>query len=86
MSGEVVEGDNGADDFFPDPLDWIYSDEDGGPTMALLNTVEEDFNQEVKVACSKSKGKRKLFNLKSSVNYGDSCASNWRRKDKVHER
>jgi hypothetical protein len=86
LSEVVVEWDDGADDFFLDPLDWIYSDEDEDPTLALLKAVEEDLHQEVKVACSKSKGKRELFNLKSFVNYGNSYTSNRRRKGKVHER
>ena len=68
LSEVIVEWDDGADDFFPDPLDWIYSDEDEDLTLAQLNAVEEDLHREVKVARPKSKGKRELFNLKSSVN------------------
>ena len=40
----VVEWDDGEDDFFPDPLDWIYSDEDEDLTLALLKAVEEDLH------------------------------------------
>jgi hypothetical protein len=61
-----------VDDFFPSTLDWIYSDEDEDPTLALLNAVEEDLHREFKVAWSKSKGKSELLYLKNSVNYGDS--------------
>ena len=68
LSEAVVEWDDGADDLFPDPLDLIYSDKDEDPTLALLNAVEKNLHQEVKVAHSKSKDKRELFNLKSSVN------------------
>ena len=53
--------------------------------MALLNAIEEDLHREVKVAQSKSKGKRELFNLKSSVNYDDPYTSNRQRKGKAHE-
>ena len=44
VSEVVVEWNDGADDFFPNPLDWIYSDEDEDPTLALLNAVEEEFH------------------------------------------
>ena len=36
-------------------------DKDEDPTLALLDAVEEDFHQEVKVNQPKSKGKRELF-------------------------
>jgi hypothetical protein len=34
--------------------------------MAILAAFEEDFVQEVKVACPKSKGRREILNLVSS--------------------
>jgi hypothetical protein len=86
LSESIVEWDNGPDDFFPNPLDWIYSDEDEDLIFALLNAVEVDLHREVKVAWSKSKGKRELFNLKSSVNCDDAYTSNRQRKGKAHER
>jgi hypothetical protein len=36
-------------DYFPDPLDWDY-DEEEDPALALLDAIEEDFHKEVKVA------------------------------------
>jgi hypothetical protein len=57
LSEAVVEWDDGADDFFPDPLDWIYSDKDEDSTMALLNAVEEDFHREVKLLVLSRKAK-----------------------------
>jgi hypothetical protein len=86
LSEVIVEWDDGSDDFFLDPLDWIYSDEDEDLTLVLSNAVEEDLHREVEVARPKSKGKRELFNLKSSVNYGDTYTSNQRRRGKAHER
>jgi hypothetical protein len=76
LSKAAIGWDDREDDFFPDPLDWIFSVKDEDPTLALLNAVEEDLHREVKVARSKPKGKRELFNLKSSINYGDSYTSN----------
>jgi hypothetical protein len=58
FSEVVVKWDDGVDDLFPDPLDLIHSDKDEDPTLALLKVVEENLHQEVKVAHSKSKGKR----------------------------
>jgi hypothetical protein len=37
-----------------------------------------------KVAHPKTKGKRELLNLKSSINYGDESTSSRRWKDKAH--
>jgi hypothetical protein len=42
-SGEIDEWD------FPDPLDWEY-DEGEDPALARLDTIEEDFHKEVRVA------------------------------------
>jgi hypothetical protein len=56
LSEAAIEWDDGADDFFPDLLDWIFSVKDEDPTLALLNAVEEDLHREVKVARPKPKG------------------------------
>jgi hypothetical protein len=58
-------------------------DKDEDPTLALLDAIKEDFCQEVKVAQPKTKGKRKLFSLKSSVNYGNANTSVRRGKGKA---
>lgn len=42
---------------------------DEDQSLALLNVSEEDFIREVKVARPKTRGKRVLLNLVSSVNY-----------------
>jgi hypothetical protein len=41
------------------------------PSLATLNAFEEDFLWDVKIACLKSKGRREILNLVSSINYGD---------------
>jgi hypothetical protein len=50
-------------------------DEDEDLTLALLDAVKEDFSREVKVVQPKTKGKRELLNLESSIYYGDAKAS-----------
>ena len=71
----------------PDPFDWVLGyGEDEDPTLALLDAVKEDFCREVKVARPKTKGKKKLFNLKSSINYGDANTSVQRGKGKAQVR
>jgi hypothetical protein len=48
-------------------LDWeVDSVEDEDPSLAILAAFEEDFVQEVKVACPKAKGRREILNLVSS--------------------
>jgi hypothetical protein len=55
-------------EFSPDPLDWVLDCiEDEDPTLAPMDEVKEDFVLEVKVAWSRTKGKRELLNLESSV-------------------
>jgi hypothetical protein len=99
-SREVVaqeQGDelwDGEDDDFPLPLgvfppdwavDWeLESDEGLDPSLAILDAIEENFHRGVKAARPKSKGRREVLNLASSINYGDSCASSQHRKGKAH--
>jgi len=51
-------------------------------SLAILDAITEDFYRDQLVACKKTKGKRELLNLKSSVNYGDVSAPSRRRKGK----
>lgn len=68
-------------------LDWeVDSIEDEDPSLAILDAFEEDFLREVKVACPKSKGRRGILNLVSSINYDDASASTCHRKRKAHVR
>ena len=57
--------------------------EDEDPTLALMDEVKEDFVLEVEVVRSRTKGKRKLLNLESSVKYGLASASFRRRRGKT---
>jgi hypothetical protein len=61
---------------------WIVEDED--PSLAILYAFEKDFLWEVKVVRPKSKGRREILNLVSSINYGDTSASTRHRKSKAH--
>jgi hypothetical protein len=47
------------------------------PLLAILNA-------NVMVVCQKTKDRRELLNLKSSINYGDDCVTSRRQKDKAH--
>lgn len=91
LSWEVVaqeQGDelwDGEDVDFPLPLgvcppdwavDWeLESDECLDPSLAIFDAIEENFHRGVKAARPKSKGRREVLNLASSINYEDSCAS-----------
>lgn len=67
------------------PLDWVLDgDEDEDQSLAILDAIEEDFNQEVKAVRPKTNGRRELLNLESSINYGDTSAFSRRGKCKAH--
>jgi hypothetical protein len=93
LSGEVVvwdQGDevwDGEDVVSPSPLGVFPPDEeDKAPLLAILdaNVSEEEFHRESMVARQKTKGRREMLNLKSSINYGDDYATSRRRKGKAH--
>jgi hypothetical protein len=68
-------------------LDWeVDTAENEDPSLAILDAFEEDFLREVKVARSKSRGRREILNLVSSISYGDASASTRHRKGKAHVR
>jgi hypothetical protein len=72
------------------PLDWALDgdfalDRDfGEEVMAIRDAMEEEFQQDKMIARQKSKGKRELLNLHSSINYGDDLVPFRRRKGKAH--
>jgi hypothetical protein len=67
------------------PLDWAWDgEEDEDLSLAILDAMEEDFHRETKVVRPKSKGRRELLNLKSSINYGNANESSRRWKGKTH--
>lgn len=74
------------DDGFWDgmPLDWEMDGVHGVESLAILDAIEEEFHRVKMLARQKTKGKRELLNLKSSVNYGDVNAPSRCRKGKAH--
>jgi hypothetical protein len=38
--------------------------------LIILDAMEDEFHRDKMIACQKTKGKRELLNLKSSINYG----------------
>lgn len=50
--------------------------------LAIRNAMEEEFLREKMIARQKSKGKRELLNLQSSINYGVASDSYRRMKGK----
>jgi hypothetical protein len=66
-------------------LDWeLDSVEDLDPSLAILDDIKEDYHRGVKATFPKTKGRREVLNLVSSINYGDSSASSRLRKGKAH--
>ena len=51
--------------------------------LALLNEVKENFLWDIKVMQPRTKGKRELLNLESSINYGIASGPSRRRKGKT---
>jgi hypothetical protein len=62
------------------PLDWAMDKE----SLAILDAMEEEFHRDKMIAHQKTKGKRELLNLKSSINHGDVSAPSRRWKGKAH--
>jgi U3 small nucleolar ribonucleoprotein component len=68
-------------------LDWDLDrveDEDEDLSLAIMDAFEKDFLRKVKVAWPKTKGRREILNLVSTINYGDASASSRHRKGKAH--
>jgi hypothetical protein len=84
QSDEVWDGEEGVSPF---PLG-VYppDEEDEVSLLAILdaNISEEEFHRESMVACQKTKGRREMLNLKSSINYGDDYATSRRWQGKAH--
>jgi len=79
-NGEIVAWEE--DDEFWDglPLDWALDGAFEEEALAIRDVMEEEFLREKMLACQKSKGKRELLNLQSSIDYGDGLVSSRRRK------
>jgi hypothetical protein len=63
------------------PLDWAMDGNFEEEALAIRDAMEEEFQF---FACQKSKGKRELLNLHSSINYGDANYPSRCRKGKAH--
>jgi hypothetical protein len=55
---------------------WCFEEK----ALAIWDVMEEEFLREKILARQKSKGKRELLNLQSSINYGDGLASSRHKK------
>jgi len=62
------------------PLDWAMDGDFGEEAMAIRDAMKEEFQLIVR---QKTKGKRKLLNWQSSINYGDAKDPSRRRKCKA---
>jgi hypothetical protein len=67
-------------------LDWeLACVEDEDASLVIMDAFENDFFRKFKVARpKKTKGRREILNLVSTINYGDASASSQHRKGKVH--
>jgi len=73
-SGEVMVREQDEEFWDGVPLDWEMDDGLDVESLAILDAITKDFYRDQLVARKKTKGKRELLNLKSSVNYGDVSA------------
>jgi hypothetical protein len=79
---EIVVWEEEEDDYWDGlPLDWAMDGDFGEEAMTIWDAIEEEFQF---FARQKSKGKRELLNLHSSINYGDANYPSRRRKGKAH--
>jgi hypothetical protein len=64
------------------PLDWALEGAFGEETLAIRDAMEEEFQHDKMILRQKSKGKRELLNLHSSINYVNTKPSTRSRKGK----
>jgi hypothetical protein len=81
---EIMVWDEDDDLWDGMPLDWAVDGVHGEEFLAIRNAMEEEFYRDKMIARQKTKGKKELLNLKSSINYGDANTSSRRRKGKAH--
>jgi len=65
-------------------LDWALEGAFGEADLAIRDAMEEDFQREKMIVRQKSKEKRELLNLHSSINYGDAKDPSRSRKGKAY--
>jgi hypothetical protein len=81
-NGEIVVWEDDVDFWDVLPLDWASEGAFGEEVLAIRDAMEEEFQRDKMISCQKSKGKRELLNLHSSINYGDTKPSARSRKGK----
>jgi hypothetical protein len=81
-NGEIVVWEEDVDLWDVSPLDWALEGAFGDEALAIRDAMEEEFQRDKMISRQKSKGKRELLNLHSSINYGDAKSSARRRKGK----
>jgi hypothetical protein len=88
---EIWNGEDGESPFplgilhLDMPLDWAMDGVHGEvPSLAILDAIEEEFHRKKMIAHQKTKGRRELLNLKSSINYGDASTPSRHWKGKAH--
>jgi hypothetical protein len=83
LNGELVVWEK-DDDFWDGLLlDWLLDRVQGEESLAILDAMEDEFHRDKIIARQKTKGKRELLNLKSSINYGIANAPSRRWKGKA---
>jgi len=81
-NGEIVVWEDDVDFWDVLPLDWASEGAFGEEALAIRDAMEEEFQRDKMISRQKSKGKRELLNLHSSINYGDTKPSARSRKGK----
>jgi hypothetical protein len=79
-NGEIVVWEEDIDLWDVSPLDWASEGAFGDEALAIRDAMEEEFQHDKMISRQKSKGKRELLNLHSSINYGDAKSSTRCRK------
>jgi hypothetical protein len=83
LNGELVVWEKDGDFWAGLPLDWSLDGVQGEESLAILDAMEDEFHRDKMIARQKTKGKRELLNLKSSINYNVASAPSRREKGKA---
>lgn len=65
-------------------MNWALEEAFGEEALAIRDAMKKDFQLEKMITHQKSKGKRELLNLHSSINYGVAKDPSRSRKGKAH--
>jgi hypothetical protein len=83
LNGELVVWEKDEDFWDGLPLGWTLDRVNGEESLAILDAMEDEFHRDKMIARQKTKGKRELLNLKSSINYSVASAPSRRGKGKA---